>query len=201
MEKRWSTRRGTARKLRKKSTWTNASWTRRRGVILVCPHLGHREQAHRLVSSRQKKSVRGAPCRSLHRQEQSSAFTDKHVWLSRRWSELGTRDLPGHDWNRVCAGQSIAVHLLPIRETTPCAGARRRLRTSRLHHQCQTFFFFLRSCRRSGLSRIEESLGFPCTTTACKAFECWAGSWNGPLMASLGKQIHDMQSLLGTRTE
>ena len=111
-------------------------------MILVCPHLGHREQAHRLVSSRQEKSVRGAPCRSLHRQEQSWAFTDKHVWLSRRWSELGTRDLPGHDWNRVCAGQSIAVHLLPIRETTPCAGARRRLRTPRLHHQCQTFFFF-----------------------------------------------------------
>ena len=43
--------------------------------------------------------------------------------------------------------------------------------------------------------RIEESLDPLDTTTGCKAFECWAGSWNGPPIASLGRQILDMQSL------
>ena len=41
-------------------------------------------------------------------------------------------------------------------------------------------------------SRIEESLDLVDTTTVCKAFEYWAGSWNGPLMASPGRQILDM---------
>ena len=38
------------------------------------------------------------------------------------------------------------------------------------------------------------------TTTVCKAFECWAGSWIGPLMASLGRQNLDMQSSSGNRS-
>ena len=38
------------------------------------------------------------------------------------------------------------------------------------------------------------------TTTVCKAFECWAGSWNGPLMASAGRQILDMPSSSGNRS-
>ena len=50
------------------------------------------------------------------------------------------------------------------------------------------------NCKSSGLSRIEESLEPLDTTTVCKAFECWAGSWTGLLMASLGRQIIDMQS-------
>ena len=34
----------------------------------------------------------------------------------------------------------------------------------------------------------------------CKAFEYWAGSWKGPLTASPGRQILDMQSSSGNRS-
>ena len=39
---------------------------------------------------------------------------EKHVWLPRRWSELGIRSLPGHDCSWFCARLSIALHLLPF---------------------------------------------------------------------------------------
>ena len=57
------------------------------------------------------------------------------MWLPRRWSELGIRDLPSHDFNRPCAGSSITVHLPPSGEAAPCVGTRRRLCSSRLHRQ------------------------------------------------------------------
>ena len=40
----------------------------------------------------------------------SWTFTQMHVWLPRRWSELGIRDLPSHDCNWLRAAWSITVH-------------------------------------------------------------------------------------------
>ena len=68
-----------------------------------------------------------------------------------------------------------------------------------LHNQCQ--MVFRETAGGLGCSRIEESLGLQGTTAVCRASECWAGSWNGPLMASLGKQILDMQNSSGSRSE
>ena len=36
-----------------------------------------------------EQGVCGASCWSLHGQEPSWTFAQEHVWLSRRWSELG----------------------------------------------------------------------------------------------------------------
>ena len=43
-------------------------------------------------------------------------------------------------------------------------------------------------------------LGPPGYHDSVQAFECWAGSWNGPLMTSPGRQILDMQSSSGSRS-
>ena len=97
--------------------------------------------------------------------------------LPRRWSELGIRDLPSHDCNWLCAGWSITVHLPSSGEATPCV----------VHGADFVLLGYIVN-KSSGLSRIEESLDHLDATTVCKAFECWAGSWDGPLMASPGHQ-------------
>ena len=48
-------------------------------------------------------SVCRASCGSVHGQEQSWSFAREHVWLQRRWSELGIRDLPSHDGDWCCS--------------------------------------------------------------------------------------------------
>ena len=87
-----------------------------------------------------KNIVCGASCRSLHGQEQSWTFAQKHVWLPWRWSKFETRGLSGHDCNWFCGRKSIVVRLPPFGEATLCVGTRRRHCTSRLHHQCQMIF-------------------------------------------------------------
>ena len=74
------------------------------------------------------------------------------------------------------------MHLPPYGEATPCVGTWRRLCSSRLHRQCQ--MVLLETVRW----RIEEFLDPLDTTTVYKASECLAGSWNGLLKASLGRQ-------------
>ena len=61
--------------------------------------------------------------------------------------------------------------------------------------------FFFAKLQEVWVVTNRRILGLRGTTTACNAFECWAGSWNGLLMASPGKQIHNMQSLSGSPTE
>ena len=68
-------------------------------------------------------------------QEQSWTFAQEHVWLSRRWSEVGI-----HACNWVCARLSITVHPPPSGKATPCVGTRRRLRAPSLHRQREMFF-------------------------------------------------------------
>ena len=46
-----------------------------------------------------RRSLCGAFCGSLHGQEQSWPFAQEHVWMQRRWSELGNCALPSHDCN------------------------------------------------------------------------------------------------------
>ena len=48
--------------------------------------------------------------------------------------------------------------------------------------------------------RIEEFLDLLDTTTVYKASECLAGSWNGLLKASLGRQTPDILNSSGNRS-
>ena len=59
--------------------------------------------------------------------------------------------------------------------------------------------FFCRTARVLGCHESRNPWDPLDTTTVCKAFECWAGLWNGPLMESPGRQILDMQSSSGNR--
>ena len=66
--------------------------------------------------------------------------------------------------------------------------------SSRLHRQCH--MVLLETARW----RIEEFLDHLDTTTVYKASECLAGSWNGLLKASLGRQTPDILNSSGNRS-
>ena len=53
----------------------------------------------------------GASCGSVHGQQQSWPFAWEHVWLQRRWSELGIRDLQSPDRNWLSPRKSVHRHL------------------------------------------------------------------------------------------
>ena len=126
-----------------------------------------------LFYSAARRSVCGASCGSLHGQEQSWPFAQEHVWMQKRWSELG-----------ICVCHVIiAIGFVQFR-TSPCIyrHLEKQLRVWVEGNDGVSLFYisnvkwFFSKLQELWVARIEESVGPPDIVTVCKAFVYWVGS-------------------------
>ena len=97
-------------------------------------------------------------------------------------------ELPNELGQPVGRTEPVVLMLIDVRWVHFYSSARRKMFVELLEEAC------------TDKSKVGRSLDPLDTTTVCNAFECWAGSWNGPLMTSPGRQMLDMQSSSGNRS-